>query len=158
MKNKKLLITRITMCTLTALAVIFIFTNSLVDAPQSTVQSGKILEIVNSLLASLKIDFVFTQHVIRKCAHFAEFFVLGGLLFYTVKSFVSKTARSFLLACGIGLVVALMDETLQLFSTGRSAQISDVFIDFSGVLIANVIFTLITVISKNIRKRKLKNE
>ena len=42
----------------------------------------------------------------------------------------------------LAFLVAALDETLQLF-TGRSGQISDVLLDFSGALTAIVLVTLV---------------
>ncbi|MBQ4129488.1 MAG: VanZ family protein [Ruminococcus sp.] len=159
MKNHKLLFTRVTLCVLTALMISFIFINSLFDAESSSAQSTGILEFVNSLLCSLNIKFEFTEHIIRKCAHFAEFFVLATLLFYTIKSFLSKVSLNVWLTLSSGLVVALIDETLQLFSTGRSSQFTDVLLDFSGVATATALFTLLTLlIKKRLRNKGNKNE
>ena len=35
-----------------------------------------------------------------------------------------------------GLLTALTDETIQLFVPGRSGQVTDIWIDFSGVMTA----------------------
>lgn len=152
MKKKTLLIVRIILCILTVTVVLFIFINSLLDADLSTNQSAGVREFINSLLHSLNIPITFSEIFIRKCAHFTEYFVLGTLLFFTVKSFVIVLDNRMMYVLPIGLVIASIDETLQLFSFGRSGQISDVMLDFSAVFTAFLIM-LITSLCK-VKKRK----
>ena len=38
-----------------------------------------------------------------------------------------------------GLLCALCDETIQLFVVGRSSQVSDIWVDFSGILAVAVL-------------------
>lgn len=45
-----------------------------------------------------------------------------------------------------GLMTALTDETIQLFSAGRSSQVTDVWIDFAGCLAGIAVCTAICVI------------
>ena len=40
-----------------------------------------------------------------------------------------------------GLFTAILDETVQLFVDGRSGEVLDVLIDFSGVLVSVLIMT-----------------
>ena len=54
---------------------------------------------------------------------------------WTVASFIREKWKRLALPAGIGLCVASIDEFLQLFSPGRGAELSDVGIDFTGVLI-----------------------
>ena len=72
----------------------------------------------------------FFHYFIRKCAHFTEFFILGVLMYSTLKKWsVVRRGRIGLLLC---MLVATMDETLQLFVEGRSGQVTDMLLDSSG--------------------------
>jgi len=93
-------------------------------------------EFLNSVLHSLNLSIVLSDHFVRKCAHFVEYFVLGTLLFFTVKLYLSKNSVKIFSAVAIGLAVAIVDESIQLFSVGRSAQFSDVLLDFFSVCTA----------------------
>ena len=42
-----------------------------------------------------------------------------------------------------GLLSAIADETIQLFVDGRSGEIGDVLIDFSGVILASIMMYFI---------------
>ena len=76
---------------------------------------------------------------LRKCAHFAEYFILGILvsnMLYTL----GMRNKYILLASIICIIYAITDEFHQTFIDGRSGQIRDVFLDSSGSLFATVAF------------------
>lgn len=75
-----------------------------------------------------------TEHTIRKLAHFTEFSILGLLLWKTMDSFKLEAVAASGYILLLGLLVAVVDEYIQSFSPGRSSQVSDVLLDFSGVL------------------------
>ncbi len=98
-----------------------IFSQSAMPASLSGAES-------QGLLAQLVAIFpMLTEHLLRKVAHFGEFMILGLLLALWLRGGVSWPAFG-------GLVCALGDETIQLYVEGRSGQVSDVWIDFFGVL------------------------
>ena len=70
---------------------------------------------------------------IRKLAHFLEFAILGVILcnVYVAFGVSHRTATGYILF--LGLAVAVSDEYIQLHSPGRSALVTDVILDFSGV-------------------------
>lgn len=75
----------------------------------------------------------FLHTVLRKCGHFSEFFILGIL---AVLTFQQTNLRykviSEILFC---MLVASIDETIQLFVDGRSGQVSDVVLDSIGAIV-----------------------
>ncbi len=143
MKNKLIIFKRIIFTTLTLFLVGFIFYNSALDADESTVYSSGVLSMIEGFFHSLNIDITISENFVRKCAHFAEFFTLGALLSFTVRSYIKKVDYKLLLAPVLGLAVACIDETIQLYSVGRSGQLSDVILDFFGVCTAVLIFYII---------------
>lgn len=104
-----------------------IWTRSLQTAAESRAESGSLLLLVQQLLPFM------TMQLLRKLAHFAEFAVLGALMALTALQPRRKNATLALLA---GLLAAMADETIQLFVPGRSGQVSDLWIDFAGVVTA----------------------
>ncbi len=142
MSDKRLVIKRVIMCSMTAFMVGFIFINSALPADVSSQESGSITELINSLLSRVGIGLALSEHLVRKFAHFIEYFVLGTLLFYTVRSFNLRRTKSVFVVPLIGFLVASVDETIQLFSFGRSAQVSDVLLDFIGVFSAVILFSI----------------
>ena len=154
MTYKQLMFKRILFTMLAGVMILFIFINSSLDADSSTVHSTGVREFVNSLLKSLNIPIVFSEFFVRKCAHFAEYFVLGTLLFYAVKSYFLKLDARMILSPSFGLVVASIDETIQFFTEGRSAQFTDVLLDLSAVITAFLIFFIISFKIDKIKGRK----
>ena len=142
--SKKLLVKRIVLCFLSLFMIGFIFFNSSLDADASSEGSMSITQMMNSFFSSLNINLVLSENFIRKLAHFAEYFVLGSLMYFTVRSFdVRRRVCAFLVPL-IGFAVASVDETIQLFSYGRSGQFTDVLLDFIGVIIAVFVLSVLS--------------
>ncbi len=99
----------------------------------STVSSG-IGEYIYQFL-HLSISFELFHAVIRKCAHFFEYALLGLLGVWCDRKQEHMILICFLAAC--------IDETIQLFVNGRSGQISDVLLDFMGVFFGYLCYKLI---------------
>lgn len=118
------------------LITLFIWMNSLLPASVSSAQSGFIVGIADNLLSCVGIHLdVDTLHIIiRKFAHFFEFFILGiSLTIYMIKE-----EKNIYHVIWIGLFVALIDESIQFFINGRAASIFDVMLDFIGVCIGTL--------------------
>ncbi len=135
---------------LTLLWTWFIFSMSLKVGEDSGKLSGGLLNIVLDIISPLWENIfgpitddgvVLFHHFIRKAAHFTEFLVLGILSFATILNF-EKTKFKWLVALSYGTVVAVFDETLQLFVEGRAGRITDVFIDFCGVFTGVILMAL----------------
>lgn len=155
MKNETLVLKRVFLSIMTVFMIGFIFYNSSLSADDSTVHSTGVRELINNLLSTLNIDVVLSENFVRKCAHFAEYSVLGTLLFFTVKSYINKLDLKITISLILGLVTACIDEIIQLFSAGRSGQFSDVILDFFGVCTAVLLFYFIF---KCASKRKLETD
>ena len=93
-----------------------------------------------------KVDFEILHLLLRKAAHFSEYFVLGIFSYFAMQGTKNKIALAILFCFGI----AAIDETLQLFVSGRVGSIWDVLIDSAGAIVGIGILTII----KRIRKRK----
>ena len=62
--------------------VVFIFSNSLTPADLSSEESGFVMRLVHQAIGAAGLSAPWlTEHVIRKCAHFSEYTLLGILLF-----------------------------------------------------------------------------
>ena len=78
--------------------------------------------------------------VVRKCAHFSEYAILGGLLLV----FFSKlTKKRYGVAWLCGTVYAVLDEWHQAYSPGRSCEVRDVLLDSAGVICGIVLIVCI---------------
>ncbi len=130
----------------------FIWGNSMLPAEDSSEISGSLLEFIEGILERIFPWYSPSAEtgdtLIRKLAHFAEFMLLGIELTILVYRLLK---RSLVLPPFCGLLVAVYDETLQLFSDGRSSQVSDVWIDFGGVLVGFLFVFLISYIRQHKR-------
>ena len=73
------------------------------------------------------------NRVVRKLAHLTEFTILGGILYVILRRYIEY--GTVVKTIGVGIVIASLDEFIQLFSLGRSSQLSDVLIDTVGIII-----------------------
>lgn len=119
---------------------IFIWTNSLLPASLSSSQSGFVADILYPPFEDI-IEVNKFYQIIRKLAHFTEFMLLG-IVFSLFYLSIGKNKYYFITLIH-GLIVAIIDETIQLFIPGRAGLITDVLIDTSGVLFGLFIIILI---------------
>ena len=73
-----------------------------------------------------------TEHLVRKTAHFAEYALFGVLLWNCLRTYELPRRVWTLLEAWLILAAPFVDETLQLFTEGRSGQLSDVWLDMAG--------------------------
>ncbi len=139
--------------TLTACMLLFAFIHSAMPADVSEDESGSVLSFLQTLFNYFGLNAELTDHIVRKSAHFIEYAVIGGLLMTCAYSFnryrPHKYSFQVLFA---GLASAVVDETIQLNVTGRSGQISDVLLDFSGVLFGAILMYIIFAVYRKARK------
>ena len=95
----------------------------------------------------------FLEHILRKCAHMAEYAVLGVLISIQLRLYHVFEAEWKKIWSAVFLVMlyAATDEFHQLFVGGRSGQISDIFIDTCGGMAGAFVIYLIYKF-KNFRK------
>lgn len=130
---------------LSILSTIFIFSNSLLNGNLSIEESDRFTFIVISIVEDItgkSPDYNTISLVVRKLAHFIEFFLAG--LFYCLTFFLFKNKRFHFFSLGICAIIALSDEGLQILSNGRSASLIDSLIDFLGSLTAIFLVILFT--------------
>lgn len=126
---------------LVAAWVLFIWSRSLFSGPESSAQSGFVVELLRPAFEALGMtDVDLMTFVVRKTAHFSEYAVLGVLLALTHVS--GRRAIPWPQAL-LGVAVAAADESIQLFVPGRSGQPTDVLIDTCGMLSGLAIAALV---------------
>lgn len=114
----------------------FIWVNSLLPAELSGAMSGLVTQIFGDPSEGTGL----AEGVIRKLAHAFEYAMLGT--FMTVYAYETIVKRLPIIGFS-GLMTAVIDETIQLFSAGRSSQIGDVWIDFGGFAAGTALILLI---------------
>lgn len=89
------------------------------------------------------------NRIVRKLAHLTEFTILGGVLYVVLRRYIEY--GPVVKTIGVGIVIASLDEFIQLFSLGRSSQLSDVLIDTIGIIIGISVVKLAYYISHDKR-------
>ena len=117
--------------------IVFIFSNSMAVAAVSEQSSGRVLHLMQAVLRRLGHPALaerLTMHIVRKLAHFCEYALEGFLLMLCMRVYSRHPLRHITVPMLGSVLTALTDETIQLFVPGRSSQVTDVWIDFSGVM------------------------
>lgn len=136
MKNKKLIFT---ILTLIWTAVIFAF--SLQSGDISGDLSGSVLETILGFFMPSVLNnperLKLFHLVLRKCAHFTEFMILGVLARNAIQ--YMEFHYKGICAMAFCVSIAAIDETLQLFVSGRAGRVQDVLIDSAGAVMGIVL-------------------
>ncbi len=139
------------------LTTFYIFYSSLQNASESSKHSSSVWSFLSKALN------VFGDYegLIRKLiGHFLLFSTLAifaSVVYHRIAKLV-KTNNVFVfslcLTLTVGLITATISELLQLFADGRSAQVSDVFLDFCGFVLGYILYLLAKRIALYIIYRK----
>ena len=100
----------------------------------------------------------FLHHIIRKCAHLSEYFILSLLIFRGIRAgqkdwHLRWALTTVLIVAGY----AAFDEFHQSFVPGRTAAVSDALIDISGGIAAQLIASLVALWG-GVRKQRRETE
>ena len=126
--------------------ILFIWGNSMLSQEQSRSLSTFFHNILGRIFDSAGGGDVVSHHMVRKLAHVFEYLVLSVQL---TLFFGKPRLKNCAMIIAAGVLVAIIDETIQIFS-GRGPAVKDVLIDTVGCLIGFLIIMLI----KQLRKRK----
>ena len=140
---------------ITIVITLFIFSNSAQTADSSSEHSGRLLSFLCWFFkAETPEQIGLSQHIIRKLAHMVEFAAQGFFfsLFFLKRD--KKLLSFFVNVLFFGLLSACTDESIQMFFDGRSGEIRDVFIDFSGTILGLFTSVIIFSIVKKLRPAK----
>ncbi|MCR5635661.1 MAG: VanZ family protein [Clostridiales bacterium] len=142
---------------ITAGLLIFIFGHSAMPAETSAQESGDVTGFLQRIADFFGIELVFADNLIRKAAHFCEYCAYGFMISATYCSYRKRLLSNLPIAFLTFVLTALTDESIQFFSPGRSAQVSDVWLDLSGAAAGLLFFAFCAYISKKIKPRKNKS-
>ena len=147
-RNKKKLIIYIV---ISVAIMAFIFIQSALTADLSLQQSDGIVKWLATLFHA---DVATLSFIVRKCAHFLEYLLLGiSLLLTTRELFLLNLRKSGIIAFAFGFFYAVTDELHQILVEGRSGEVRDVLIDGAGVLLG-VLITCIICYLRNCKRRE----
>ena len=138
--------------------MIFNFSNQ--DSEKSGSTSQKVTEAITKDIKSIQklnknekakvIDKI--EDVIRKIAHFSLYALIGFLLMALFSTYNINEKNKIISTIIIGAIYAISDEFHQSFISGRSGQVSDVFLDTLGVTVGGLFILLIIKTVKKFRK------
>ena len=138
--------------------MIFNFSNQ--DSEKSGSASQKVTEAITKDIKAIKelnknekarvIDKI--EDVIRKIAHFSLYALVGFLLMSLLITYNINEKNKIISTVTIGAIYAISDEFHQSFVSGRSGQVSDVFLDTLGVTVGGLFILLIIKTVKKFRK------
>lgn len=142
---------KIVMTTITAGLIAFAFIHSSMPADVSAEESENVLQFLTDFFKLFGIQTELTDYIVRKSAHFTEFSAIGLMLMNTAYAFnKSRPYRFYPHILFVGLLTAVIDETIQLNVVGRSGQVTDVLLDFSGIVFGSLLMLIIITIHKKI--------
>ena len=135
--------------------IIFIFVNSSKDAAESKKQSTAVQDIIEKVIETVPGEHpALTQKTIRKIAHVVEYFLLGVCLSAILFTFTEKPVKYLPYPLLAGLLIAVIDETIQISYDGRGPAIIDVWIDFAAIFAACALSTSAILLYKRSKKAK----
>lgn len=103
------------------------------NSTESSNQSNFIVNIIANIFNINNISIL--SLIVRKLAHFTEYFILGLLVYNLIYSNQKKACFAIIIC----VLYAISDEIHQLFVPGRSCQVLDVIIDSSGSLLGIIL-------------------
>ena len=136
-------------CGLFVVWTLVIFSRSMQPATISKQESKVVQELLQPIF-----PVELTMHRVRKSAHFSEFAVLGVLAQLMFGGLCRRWKESAFFAVITSLVIALCDETIQLFIPGRSGQVEDVWLNLCGAVSGVLLVLLLRFLVQ--RKEKTK--
>ena len=127
---------------ITIAIMVFIFIQSALTADLSMHESNVIVKWLSSFL---HVQAETLSFIVRKCAHFLEYLILGISMYVSVHDLSRwKQWKNAILAFLICAVYAATDELHQMFVQGRSCEARDILIDSLGALLGILIMSLIS--------------
>lgn len=139
---------------LIVLTLVFIWGHSIVPAAVSADESKLVGNWITPMLELFVGKGNVTDHIVRKLAHFCEFFVLGSMIMMLISSFEKITFLRVSYGVLCTLAVGVIDETIQLAAEGRGARVSDILLDFSGAVTGITVVLIICLIVRKVREKK----
>ncbi|MBE6050217.1 MAG: VanZ family protein [Clostridium sp.] len=149
MKNKKEKVIRWGLLILW-MAVIFIMSQQ--NGENSSEQSRFVILIFSSLGIDINGQFgELSTFIVRKAAHFTEYFILFVLSYRTIKLYY-QDKKSMILVIAFVFIYASSDEFHQSFVPGRGPAFRDVLVDTSGGVFAGICIGIKNKIRSRVKK------
>ena len=144
----------------------YIIMHSCLDAAESTKASQGVVEVAEDVVNTVRPETItpenhdsFASFIRKAFGHFGLFVVSGLLtplaLYLSLSPFSwAKHYINVMFSLVVGLFMGILTESIQLSVPGRSGEIKDVLIDFSGYLLGTLIIGLILfLVIRKLRKK-----
>jgi len=118
----------------------FILFNATQTGSQSSGFSLEVASLLSNVLSriGISVDIDIFHTLIRMGGHVIQYFIFGYLSIWVISIYQLKWYNIFRT-----VYIMILDETIQLFTPGRAAELLDILLDSVGVILA-VIFFFIT--------------
>ena len=116
--------------------------------------SVKLINLANRMLGTTIPNQDVGMYLLRKMAHFTEFLLLGLDLCWLFLILEQKGIHKLAMPLLFGTLTACIDETIQLYSPGRSSSLVDVWIDIAGLTVGIVILLFGHYVLTMLKRRK----
>ena len=124
--------------------LILIFTFSNQTGSVSTGLSDQVLSFLPKFIDSELLSFI-----VRKCAHFFEYFILAILTLNVCKNYAAISKKQLIITILFCFLYAISDEFHQSFIPDRTPLVGDVLIDSCGVIVGiGVVIILLKIVKK----------
>ena len=137
--------------------VCFIWGNSVLSSQLSSEISMAVGKFIASIFGTGDSTTTVGGLSVRKMAHFIEFAALGVVASLLFKRFLKNKSIYVLVLSLCGVFVALMDETIQIFSN-RGSSVRDVWIDVLGYAAGCLAVALICFVIAKTKNKKENND
>ncbi len=137
-----------------ALAIAFVLFQSMLNADISTGESQALAKTIYEYIINLSgheerpIDQI--EMILRKLAHFIEYFFMGTIVLIGVQHVVKHRWLFILLVVVLTIPIPFIDELyVQAMTEGRSPHYLDIGIDLLGIMMSYVVYGLYWFIRSN---------
>ena len=127
------------------LLVIFIFSS---QKEEETKKTSDTFDVVINVVVKDEKKRPTAKFLVRKIAHFTEFFILALLLLNVIKDYKVIDYKWLLFTMIMCILYAMSDEFHQSFVDGRQARVLDIIIDSSGSLFGLIMYKVFKFIGK----------
>ncbi len=132
-----------TTLSISILLTLLVFSMSCISGSDSGLLSygitNDIYNILNVVFKNNNIDIDVLHHIVRKFAHGFEYMILAISWFFTVREWNGSLAK----VLGIGILIAGIDETIQIFAIDRGPSIVDALLfDFLSFALTSYLIWL----------------
>ena len=137
------------------LSLALVWGQSCISKVESQTASDTLVDIIKPL-EEIKpdevqtVEYEYYNHLVRKGAHVAEFSIIGVELALLIIVFSKKKLDTFIVFINsvmAGMMIGLIDETIQIFSN-RGTQVSDVWFDVLGAGLGASVISIVYAVKR----------